>query len=174
MGADVVRWVLGVVYKAWYIGLNRFVALKMIRDGALAGPEQLVRFRTEAEAMARLQHPNIVTIYALGEYQGRPFFTMELARSGSLKERLTGPAFPVDEAVGLVGMLASAVQHAHERNVIHRDLKPANVLQTGIGFNRVLITDFGLAKLLDSDNELTRSGDVLGTVNYMAPEQASG
>jgi serine/threonine protein kinase len=172
--AELGRGGMGVVYKAWEIGLNRFVALKMIREGALAGREQQARFRTEAEAMARLQHPNIVPIYALGEHQGRPFFTMELARGRSLQQRLLGPPFPVDEAVELVAILAGAVQHAHERNVIHRDLKPANVLQTGTGFNRVLITDFGLAKLLDSASDLTRSGEVLGTVSYMAPEQAAG
>jgi serine/threonine protein kinase len=163
---------MGVVYRAWQTGLKRLVALKMIRDSVLAGPEQRARFRIEAEAAARLRHPNIVHVYEINEHQGRPFFSMEFAEGGSLDRKLAGRPLPPAEAADLVQTLARAVHHAHQRHVIHRDLKPANVLLTGDG--RPMITDFGLAKLLDGDGGWTQSGAVMGTANYMAPEQAGG
>src|SRR5262245_51956504 len=119
---------MGVVYKARQLGLNRLVALKMILAGADAGPKERARFRTEAEAAARLQHPNIVQIHEVGEHEGRPFLSMELVEGGSLEERLNGTPCPAAEAARLVETLARAMEHAHQQGIVHRDLKPANVL----------------------------------------------
>jgi serine/threonine protein kinase len=163
---------MGVVYKAKQLAAKRLVALKMIRDGALAGPQHRVRFRIEAEAAARFQHPNLVRIYEVGEHGGLPFFSMEYAEGGGLDRRLAGRAQPPREAAELVRTLAEAVHYAHGKKVVHRDLKPANVVLTGDG--RPLITDFGLAKRLDSDTAVTNSDAVFGTASYMAPEQAEG
>jgi serine/threonine protein kinase len=163
---------MGIVYKARQTSLKRLVALKMIRDSVFAGLEQRARFLREAEAVARLQHANIIQIHEIGEHRGLPFFCMEFAEGGNLAEKLAGKPLPSAEAAELVRTLALAVDHAHQRNVIHRDLKPANVLLTGDG--RPLLTDFGLAKLLDGDTALSQSGAVLGTASYMAPEQAEG
>jgi serine/threonine protein kinase len=163
---------MGIVYKARQTSLKRLVALKMIRDSAFAGPEHRIRFRREAEAVARLQHANIIQIHEIGEHAGLPFFSMEYAEGGSLAQKLAVRPLPAAEAAELVRTLAEAVDHAHQRNVIHRDLKPANVLLAGDG--RPLITDFGLAKLLDGDTSLSVSGAILGTASYMAPEQAEG
>jgi serine/threonine protein kinase len=183
---------MGVVYKARQLSLKRMVALKLIRDGALAGPQQRARFRIEAEAAARMRHPSIVHIYEVGEHQGRPYFAMELVEGGSLDQHLAGQPQPAGHAAELVRALAVAVQHAHAQKVIHRDLKPANILIAGSGqqaagsdnqplpaarcpLPAVKITDFGLAKLLDSESTAwTREGAVLGTASYMAPEQADG
>ena len=182
---------MGVVYKARQVGLNRLVALKLIRDGALAGPQERARFRIEAEAAARVRHPNVVQIYEVGEHQGRPYFAMELADGGSLDKHLAGRPQPAPQAAGLVRTLALAVQHAHAQMVVHRDLKPANVLLQRSAIQEeksetpglrpptsdfcLKITDFGLAKRLDSESTaLTRDGAVLGTAGYMAPEQAAG
>jgi serine/threonine protein kinase len=163
---------MGVVYKARQVGLKRLVALKMIRDGALAGPEQVTRFRAEAEAVARLQHPNIVQIYEIGEHNGLPYFSLEFVGGGSLEARIKGGPPPARQAAQLVEALARAMHYGHERGVVHRDLKPANVLLTADG--AVKITDFGLAKRLDEDLGLTHSEAILGTPCYMAPEQAWG
>jgi serine/threonine protein kinase len=163
---------MGVVYKAKQLAAKRLVALKMIRDGVLAGPQHRVRFRIEAEAAARFQHPNLVRIYEVGEHGGLPYFSMEYAEGGSLDKRLAGQPLPPREAALLVRTLAEAAHYAHEKQVIHRDLKPANVVLTGDG--RPLITDFGLAKRLDSDTRVTPSEAVFGTASYMAPEQAEG
>jgi serine/threonine protein kinase len=163
---------MGVVYKATQLAARRLVALKMIRDGALAGPQHRVRFRIEIEAAARCQHPNLVRLYEVGEYNGLPFFSMEYAERGSLSRHLAGRPLPMREAVELVRTLAGAVQYAHEKKIVHRDLKPANVVLTADG--RPLITDFGLAKRLDSDTAVTFSEAILGTASYMAPEQAEG
>jgi serine/threonine protein kinase len=163
---------MGVVYKATQLAARRVVALKMIRDGVLAGPEHRVRFRIEAEAAARFQHPNLVRIYEVGEHGGLPYFSMEFAEGGSLDKHLAGQPLPSRRAAELVRTLAEAVQYAHDKKVIHRDLKPANVVLTADG--RPLITDFGLAKRLDSDSTLTPSAAILGTASYMAPEQAEG
>jgi serine/threonine-protein kinase len=139
---------MGVVYKARQTSLNRLVALKMILAGAHAGPAHLTRFRTEAEAVARLQHPNIVQIYEIAEQHSRPYFSLEFVEGGSLAQRLqTGPQPPA-RAAELVQSLARAMHYAHERGIVHRDLKPSNILLTLDGTPKV--TDFGLAKLLDS------------------------
>jgi WD40 repeat protein len=162
---------MGVVYKARQVAANRLVALKMILAGSHAGLEDLDRFRTEAEAIARLQHANIVQIYEVGEHGGLPFFSLEFCPGGSLDKKLAGTPLPPPEAARLVETLARAVQAAHDRHVVHRDLKPANVL---LGANDTpKITDFGLAKKLDGVGH-TGTGAVLGTPSYMAPEQAGG
>ncbi|GIW80298.1 MAG: hypothetical protein KatS3mg105_2105 [Gemmatales bacterium] len=163
---------MGVVYKAQQIHLKRIVALKMILAASHASREQLLRFRREAEAVARLQHPNIVQIYEIGEHEGRPYFSLEYVSGGSLDRRLSQSAIPPREAAALLATLARAVHAAHEQGIIHRDLKPANVLLTEDGTPK--ITDFGLAKQLDSDQTQTDTGAVLGTPSYMAPEQARG
>jgi WD40 repeat protein len=163
---------MGVVYKAQQLGLKRLVALKMILAGAHAGADSLERFRREAEAIARLQHPNIVQVHEVGEHNGLPFFSLELCEGGSLAAKLKGTPLPAREAAQLVVTLAGAVGAAHQRGVIHRDLKPGNVLLTADGTPK--ITDFGLAKKLDEAAGQTQSGAILGTPSYMAPEQAGG
>jgi hypothetical protein len=163
---------MGVVYQARQIRLKRLVALKMILAGAHAGAEELARFRTEAEAVARLQHPNIVQIYEVGEQDGRPYFSLEFVDGGSLAQKLQGAPLPARQAAELVETLARAMHAAHQRGIVHRDLKPANILLTAEGTPK--ITDFGLAKRLDTDAGQTRSGAVMGTPSYMAPEQAAG
>lgn len=163
---------MGVVYKARQQGLKRLVALKMILSGVQAGEEELSRFRLEAEAVARLQHPNIVQIYEVGETDGRPFFSLEFVDGGSLEDRLDGTPQAARPSAELLEQLARAVHAAHQCGVIHRDLKPANVLLAQDGTPK--ITDFGLAKQLDRGQGHTQSGDIMGTPSYMAPEQAAG
>jgi WD40 repeat protein len=163
---------MGVVYRARHLALKRTVALKMILAGGHAGAEQRARFRGEAEAVARLQHPHIVQIHEIGEADGRPFFALEYADGGSLARKLAGTPQPPAAAARLVGTLARALHHAHERGVVHRDLKPANVLLTADGTPK--ITDFGLARRAEDETGLTATGVVLGTPSYMAPEQAEG
>ena len=228
---------MGVVYKARQVGLNRLVALKMVLAGAHAGEEELLRFRAEAEAVARLKHASIVQIYDIGEHEGRPYFALEFVDGGTLAQKLGGTPLPPREAAQLTELLAQAVACAHEQGVVHRDLKPANVLLSGEGrgvseekkegssqrkrpndssqrseavevgsgergvgssarssrglFGRKLrqsnsslstshssltpkITDFGLAKQMDTDSSQTKSGTIMGTPSYMAPEQAAG
>jgi tRNA A-37 threonylcarbamoyl transferase component Bud32 len=162
---------MGVVYKARHLKLGRLVALKMILAGAHAGPADLARFRTEAEAVARLQHPNIVQVFEVGEHGGLPYFSLEFCGGGSLEKKLAGTPLPAREAAALLEVLARAVQAAHDKGVIHRDLKPANVLLADDGTPK--ITDFGLAKKLDEAGQ-TASGAIMGTPSYMAPEQAGG
>jgi WD40 repeat protein len=163
---------MGVVYRARQVRLNRTVALKMILAGGHAGPAALARFRTEAEAVAQLQHPNIVQIYDVGEAGGLPYFSLEYAEGGGLDRRLDGTPLPPREAAALVETLARAVHEAHRKGVVHRDLKPANILLSAEGTPK--ITDFGLAKRLDSQDGQTQTGAVLGSPSYMAPEQAAG
>jgi eukaryotic-like serine/threonine-protein kinase len=192
---------MGVVYKAQQLGLHRIVALKMIRTGIQAGAKDLARFRAEAAAIARLQHPNIVQIYDVGEAEGRPYFVLEFVSGGSLAQHLQGKPQPARPAAQLIETLALAVHAAHTNGVIHRDLKPANILlQTGEGGRMTdeasptlreapglplsgtlppcslllpKIADFGLAKCIGGDGEgPTVTGELLGTPNYMAPEQA--
>jgi hypothetical protein len=164
---------MGVVYKARHQPLKRVVALKMILAGAHAEPELLSRFRLEAEAVARLQHPNIIQIYEIGEHQGLPFFSLEFVEGGSLDRKIQGAPQPAVPAAELVETLARAMHAAHERGIVHRDLKPANVLLAADGTPKV--TDFGLAKRLDDAGAAqTGTGAVMGTYRYMAPEQAWG
>ncbi len=163
---------MGVVYKARQLGLNRLVALKMILSGDFAEESELVRFRLEAEAVARLHHPGIVQVYAIDEVDGKPYFCLEFVGGGSLQKKLAGNPQPPGEAAELVEKLARAMAYAHEHHIIHRDLKPANVLLTEAGEPKV--ADFGLAKKLDDQDGRTQSGSILGTPSYMAPEQAGG
>jgi tetratricopeptide (TPR) repeat protein len=163
---------MGVVYKARHCSLKRVVALKMILAGLHADSRARVRFRNEAEAVARLQHPNIVPIHEVGEYEGRLFLSLEYVDGGSLLAKVARTPQPEREAARLVETLARAVHYMHQRGVLHRDLKPNNVLLTADGTPK--ISDFGLAKLLDADTNLSRTETLLGTPSYMAPEQAAG
>ncbi|HLJ93190.1 MAG TPA: protein kinase [Gemmataceae bacterium] len=168
---------MGVIYQAWQVGLKRRVALKMIRDQGGATAQELARFATEAAAVARVQHPNIVQIYEIGKHAGRPFFSLELLAGGNLEQKLAGAPLPAASAARLVETLAGAVHYAHQHGILHRDLKPANVLLTAEGQPK--IADFGLAKLFGEPGESTpgfqtQSGTTLGTPSYMAPEQARG
>jgi WD40 repeat protein/tRNA A-37 threonylcarbamoyl transferase component Bud32 len=163
---------MGVVYKARHAALNRLVALKMILASTNASAKELARFRAEAETIARLQHPNIVQIYEIGEADGQPFLALEYVSGGSLAVKLAGTPQPALAAARLVETLAAAVHAAHRTGIIHRDLKPANVLLTEDGVPK--ITDFGIAKQLESDAGHTQTGAIVGTPSYMAPEQAAG
>jgi hypothetical protein len=163
---------MGVVYQARQLSLNRFVALKMVLAGGHARPSELVRFLAEAEAVAALQHPNIVQIFQTGTHQGLPWFSLEFCPAGSLAQRLVGGPLPAREAAGFVEVVVRAVQAAHARGIVHRDLKPANVLLAADGTPKV--ADFGLAKRVEGGGGLTGSGAALGTPGYMAPEQAGG
>jgi eukaryotic-like serine/threonine-protein kinase len=194
---------MGVVYHARQVALQRSVALKMVLNGAHAGPKELARFRAEAAVIARLQHPNIVQIYDVGEAAGRPYFALEFVAGGSLAQHLHGTPQPVRPAAQMVETLARAVHAAHANGVVHRDLKPANILLVPANQGSTIgpentqnanartaehgvlnaipkITDFGVAKCVAGDGEAsglrgaTITGELLGTPNYMAPEQASG
>jgi eukaryotic-like serine/threonine-protein kinase len=163
---------MGVVYKARQLKLNRLVALKMVLAGAHAGALQLARFHTEAQAVAQLQHPHIVQVYEVDHFDGLPFFSLEYVDAGSLAQKIAGKPQPPREAAATVALLARAMAYAHQRGIIHRDLKPANVLLNKEGQPK--ITDFGLAKRLEDDSGLTKSGTLMGSPSYMAPEQARG
>jgi eukaryotic-like serine/threonine-protein kinase len=163
---------MGVVFLARHTVLKRLVALKMFSPQSWGGDEQILRFKQEAEAVARLQHPNIVQIYEVGEYRDHPFFSLEFVSGGSLAQRIDGTPWPARQAAELLATLADAVHAAHERGIIHRDLKPGNVLLTNEQTPK--ITDFSLAKVLDGDRTETRTGMIMGTPSYMAPEQADG
>jgi serine/threonine protein kinase len=181
---------MGVVYKARQLSLNRVVALKMILHAEHVGEDLRQRFQAEAEAVARLQHPHIVQVHEVGEHNGLPYFSLEFCAGGSLADQLDGTPWEAKRAAKLVETLATAMQAAHAAGVVHRDLKPANVLlsfsgrsQSGVGSaplsERPLnewvpkVTDFGLAKRLDVPGQ-TRTGAIMGTPSYMAPEQAGG
>ena len=163
---------MGVVYKARHLKLKRIVALKMVLGGAHAGPRAFARFQIEAEAVARLHHPNIVQIHEVGEANGCPYCALEFLEGGSLATRLDGKPMPVRDAAKLVETLARAMQLVHSRNIVHRDLTPANILFTADGTPK--ITDFGLARQMDVDSGETQAGAAMGTPFYLSPEQASG
>jgi serine/threonine protein kinase len=186
---------MGVVYKARQLGLKRLVALKMLLAGPQASPSERARFKAEVEAIARVQHPNLVQIFEVGEHEGRPFFAMEYVDGGNLQDKIAAQPQPPARAAELVEVLARAIHVAHQRGVIHRDLKPANILlqrDEGRGTRDAeptgsasplaprpsplipKITDFGLAKRLDVSGGPTLTQHVLGTPSYMAPEQATG
>lgn len=192
---EIARGGMGVVYRARQVSLNRPVALKMILAGQLATPALKQRFHTEAEAAARLDHPNIVPIYEIGEHEGQQYLSMKLINGGTLAEAMPNPKSegqkpmegrgpksenPVGrsivaifrEAAAIMEKVARAVHYAHQRGILHRDLKPTNILLDEEGDPHV--TDFGLAKLIADDSSLTMSAAVLGTPAYMSPEQASG
>jgi serine/threonine protein kinase/tetratricopeptide (TPR) repeat protein len=188
---------MGVVYKARDRRLQRLVALKMILAGAHAGAVGLARFRAEAEAVAQLQHPNIVQIYETGEHEGRPYFSLEFVEGGSLEQHMQESSTPPRAAAELLETLAATMEVAHQRGIVHRDLKPGNVLlgkatgqstvvrkeqlgTTALSSNHwsrttvPKIADFGLAKRVNDDSSQTQSGAIMGTPCYMAPEQAAG
>ena len=169
---EIARGGMGVVYKARQVNLNRIVALKMILAGNFASEEDVQRFRTEAEAAANLDHPGIVPIYEIGLHEGQHFFSMGYVDGCSLADRVRNGPLPPKEAAELTKKIAEAIAFAHSRNVIHRDLKPANVLLDQNGEPKV--TDFGLARITDTDSGMTRTGAVMGTPSYMPPEQAAG
>jgi eukaryotic-like serine/threonine-protein kinase len=165
---------MGVIYKALQLSLRRLVALKMIRTDRAALPVDLLRFRSEAEAAASLDHPHIVPIYEVGDHEGQPFFSMKLIEGGCLSEHLPRFAADLRAGVALLAAVARAVHYAHQRGLLHRDLKPGNILLDPQG--RPHITDFGLAKRLGprpGEASLTHQGIIVGTPSYMAPEQAA-
>ena len=164
---------MGVVYRARHRAFVRIAAIKMLRAGALAGNDARVRFRTEAEAIARVLHPNVVQLYEFGECGGLLYYAMEWVNGGNLGAKLGEGPLPVRAAAELVQTLALAAESAHRQHVVHRDLKPSNILLTVEGTPK--ISDFGLARLIDSTgNGITQTDMVLGTPSYMAPEQAEG
>jgi WD40 repeat protein len=170
--SELARGGMGVVFLARQISLNRPVALKMILAGQLADETDVKRFYTEAEAAANLDHPGIVPIYEVGQHEGQHYFSMGYVDGQSLAQRLAAGPLPPREAAALMVKVAEAIDYAHRRGVIHRDLKPGNILLDPSGNPRV--TDFGLAKRLQSDSGLTGSGQIMGTPSYMPPEQAGG
>jgi serine/threonine-protein kinase len=164
---------MGVVYRARHIPLNRLTALKMLPAGGEREEGSVARFCVEAEAIARLKHPNVVEIYDFGEHQGKPYLAMEYVGGGTLAGKLRNGLLSVHDAADLLATVARAVHAAHEKQVVHRDLKPSNILLTDEGAPKV--GDFGLAKLVDdTELALTRPEQVMGTAPYMAPEQAEG
>jgi tetratricopeptide (TPR) repeat protein len=163
---------MGIVYKARHLQLNRLVAVKMILSGSHADKKEHARFRAEAAAVARLQHPNIVQIHEIGESDGSPYFALEFCSGGSLDRKLGGTPMAPQEAAKLLETLARAMHHAHVQRIVHRDLKPANVLLAADGAPKV--TDFGLAKKLDSQGLTLTGAALIGTPSYMPPEQAQG
>jgi serine/threonine protein kinase len=163
---------MGIVYKARQVALNRIVALKMILSGEHASLESLNRFYSEAKAIARLQHPNIVQIYEIGRSSAHPYVSLEYLEGGCLQEQLARNSQTPRQAAQLIETLARAVYYAHRQGIIHRDLKPGNILLAADGTPK--ITDFGLAKQVEDDITQTRTGVILGTPAYMSPEQAQG
>ena len=167
---EIARGGMGVVYKARQRKLGRIVAVKMILAGPLAGKEFVQRFRTESAAAAILQHPNIVAIHDVGVHEGRHYFSMDYVEGQSLSQLVGRQPLPANKAACYVELIAEAIHYAHERGILHRDLKPSNVLIDSNDQPR--ITDFGLARRLDGESSLTMTGQVLGSPNFMPPEQA--
>ncbi|MFN7974189.1 MAG: protein kinase [Acidobacteriota bacterium] len=169
---EIARGGMGVIYQARQITLDRVVAVKMLLAGPHASADETKRFRAEAEAAARLDHPAIVPIYEVGEHDGRQYLAMRYIEGVDLARRMRDHPLPPKEAARHVADVAAAIHHAHGRGVLHRDLKPSNVIVDVQG--KVHVTDFGLAKRVDVDRDLTTTGEVLGTPCYMPPEQAAG
>jgi WD40 repeat protein/Flp pilus assembly protein TadD len=169
---EIARGGMGVVFQARQMSLNRPVALKMILAGQLANEMEVRRFYTEAEAAANLDHPGIVPIFEVGQHEGQHYFSMGFVEGQSVSQRLADGPLPPREAAALLVKIADAIEYAHRRGIIHRDLKPANILIDASGNPRV--TDFGLAKKVQGDSNLTASGQIMGTPSYMPPEQAGG
>lgn len=167
---EIARGGMGIVFKARQVKLDRLVAVKMILAGQFASREQALRFRVEAEAAARLLHPNIVSIHETGEFDGQLYFSMDYVDGGNLGALVREKPLPAKRAAGYVKTIAGAIHHAHEQGILHRDLKPSNVLIDSSGQPRV--TDFGLAKRMQKESFLTVTGDVMGSPNFMPPEQA--
>jgi serine/threonine-protein kinase len=162
----------GVVFRARQKSLNRTVALKVISLGQWASKAHLKRFRREAEAAASLEHPCIVPIYEVGEGEGSCYFSMKFVEGGQLDEVVRREPMPVRQAVELIVKVARTVHYAHEHGILHRDIKPGNILLDAKGEPN--LTDFGLARLIETESTVTRTMEVLGTPSYMAPEQAVG
>ena len=162
----------GVVYRARQKSLNRIVALKVIGLGQWASTAHLKRFRLEAEAAARLEHPGIVPIHEVGEREGSCYFSMKFVEGGQLDEVARRQLIPLRRAVDLIAKVSRTVHYAHEHGILHRDIKPGNILLDAKGEPH--LTDFGLARLVESESSVTHTLDVLGTPSYMAPEQAAG
>src|SRR5438874_1393858 len=162
----------GVVYRAHQKSLNRTVALKVIGLGHWATQAHLKRFRLEAEAAASLEHPGIVPIHEVGERDGSCYFSMKFIEGGQLDEMVRHEPMPIRRAVELIAKVARTIHYAHERGILHRDIKPGNILLDAKGEPH--LTDFGLARLVETESTVTRTMEVLGTPSYMAPEQAVG
>jgi serine/threonine protein kinase len=170
---------MGVVYRARHVELDRTVAIKTVRAGALASREFLLRFHLEARAVAALNHVGVVQLYAFGQIDGVPYYVMEYVEGGSLDQWLDGRKMAPAQAAMLTQRLADIIQHVHDREIVHRDLKPANILLASIGSDDGVpvpkLADFGLAKRLDGiEPGISNPDDVIGTASYMAPEQAQG
>jgi WD40 repeat protein/tRNA A-37 threonylcarbamoyl transferase component Bud32 len=163
---------MGTVYRARQRSLNRLVAIKMLRDGAIASADDRRRFRNEAEAIATLDHPYIVPVYDVGERDGRPYFSMKLIEGSSLDQQIARFSTDPRAVAQLVAKVSRAVHHAHQRGILHRDLKPSNILVDSA--DEPHITDFGLAKQVQGADHLTHTGEIVGTPTFMAPEQARG
>ncbi|MCI0538467.1 MAG: serine/threonine protein kinase, partial [Verrucomicrobiales bacterium] len=170
--AEIAHGGMGIIYLARQRSLRRTVALKLLLFGRFSSPEHIERFRREAESAAQLHHPNIVSIHEVGVHEGRHYFSMDYIEGRSLAEILQQGPLTARLAAEYCEVIARTVHYAHQRGVVHRDLKPSNILIDTFGQPRV--TDFGLAKRIDHRRDLTLSGQMLGSPNYLSPEQAAG
>ena len=170
---EIARGGMGVVYKARQKNLNRLVAVKMILAGQFATKQIAQRFKSEAGAAAILQHPNIVAVHEVGVHEGQHFFSMDYVEGRNLAQLVGTRPLPLKHAARYVKLIAEAIHYAHQQGILHRDLKPSNVL-IDTATDQPRVTDFGLAKRLDSESSLTVTGQVLGSPNFMPPEQARG